>query len=317
MDEKLFNPTALKKIRTPEKLDAMLKITTPVGWMGLTTMLVILLSVVIWSIFGSFTEKAEGMGMILDVSGIGVVSAPAGGKVTQVFTYEGAHVTKGSLLAMIKQPSAMANTNMARFDVNLSSNDREAMSRVSQFDAKKHQQQAFEEVYSDYDGIVTELDIYQGMTVTDGATICRIRLDGGRKDMSGYFYVPVDNGKRIEPGMTLSLAPNSADIKQSGSLVGVVRYVGEYPVGVEAIRTTLGNNHLADWFLQKSQSALVEVSFDLVRDENSPSGYLWTTNVGEHKKITPGSFCTGYVIIDRKPPIEKIFYKFSQWLRSR
>lgn len=317
MQDDLFNPAALKKFRAPEKLDAMLKITSPAGWMGLTTMLVILFSVVIWSVFGSFTEKAEGMGMILDSRGVGVVSAPSGGKVTQILTYEGAKVKRGTLLALITQPSAGANTNMARFDVNLSSNDREVMSRVSQFDARKHQQQAFEEVYSDYDGIIAELDIEPGMTVTDGATVCRIRLDGGRQDVMGIFYVPVDKGKRIEPGMTLSLAPNSADIKQSGSLVGVVRSVGEYPVGVESIRKTLGNAQLADWFLQKSQSSLVAVNFDLVQDENSPSGYLWTTTVGEHKKITPGSFCTGYIIIDRKPPIEKIFYKFSQWLRSR
>lgn len=41
------------------------------------------------------------------------------------------------------------------------------------------------------------------------------------------------------------------------------------------------------------------------------------SQIGEHKSITAGSFCTGSIIIDRQPPIEKVFYKISQLLRSR
>ena len=32
---------------------------------------------------------------------------------------------------------------------------------------------------------------------------------------------------------------------------------------------------------------------------------------------TAGSFVTGTVIIERRPPIEKVFYRLSQWLRNR
>lgn len=313
----MFSREAMEKLSSPEKLDAQLKITSPAGWMGLSAMLVVVFSVVLWSVFGSFTEKAEGMGLILDANGIGVVSTPAGGKVEELFVYTGSRVRRGELIARITQPAQGADTRMARFDVNLSSNDREAMARVSQYDAKKYQQQMSEEIYSEYDGIVTEISIQNGMMVSAGSPVCRIRQDGGKKDMIGVFYVPVDKGKRVTPGMTLSLAPNGADVRETGSLIGIVRSVGEYPASAESIRMTLGNSQLADWFFQKTASALVEVTFDLVRDENSSSGYLWTSVVGEHKPVTPGSFCTGSVIIDRKPPIEKVFYKLSQWLRSR
>ena len=57
--------------------------------------------------------------------------------------------------------------------------------------------------------------------------------------------------------------------------------------------------------------------FELVKDEDSTSGYLWTSKVGVHKPITAGSFCTGSIIVERRPPIEKVFYKLSQWLRNR
>ena len=110
---------------------------------------------------------------------------------------------------------------------------------------------------------------------------------------------------------------NGVDVSMSGSLLGTVRSVSQYPVSAQSVQRHLGNEHLAQWILQSEQSAVMEVTFDLVKDESSESGYLWTSKVGEHKPITAGSFCTGSIIIERKPPIEKVFYKLSQWLRSR
>jgi hypothetical protein len=131
------------------------------------------------------------------------------------------------------------------------------------------------------------------------------------------MYVPVDKGKRIEPGQTIQLVPNGVDVQESGSLIGVVRTVSNYPVPLKSIEQQVSNPELAQWLMASGQGAVVEVSFVLVKDENNPSGYLWTSFVGEHKPVTAGSFCTGSVIIERRPPIEKVFYRISQWLRNR
>ena len=96
-----------------------------------------------------------------------------------------------------------------------------------------------------------------------------------------------------------------------------MRTVSQYPVTAQGIGQHLGNSQLAQFILQAEQGAVMEITFDLVKDADSESGYLWTSKVGEHKPITPGSFCTGSIIIERKPPIEKVFHKLSQWLRSR
>ena len=77
------------------------------------------------------------------------------------------------------------------------------------------------------------------------------------------------------------------------------------------------NSQLAQYVLNQQAGAAVEIKFELVKDPDSESGYLWTSVVGRHRPVTPGSFCSGYVVIERKPPIEKVFYKISQWLRSR
>ena len=150
-----------------------------------------------------------------------------------------------------------------------------------------------------------------------GNPICSVRITQDREDLTGILYIPVDKGKRVQPGMSIQLAPNGVDVSQSGSLLGVVRTVSQYPMTIQGIQQHLGNAQLAQWILQAQNSSVMEVTFDLVKDPDSESGYLWTSQVGEHKPITAGSFCTGSIIIERKPPIEKVFYKLSQWLRSR
>ena len=80
--DKIFNPKALEKLRSPDKLDSMIRITGPVGWMGLATVALLCFAIVLWSVYGSFTEKAEGYGLILDSAGVVNISHTVSGKVT-------------------------------------------------------------------------------------------------------------------------------------------------------------------------------------------------------------------------------------------
>lgn len=314
----LFSQEALDKLRSPEKLDTMLPITTPISWMGLIAVLVLLFSVVLWSIYGSFTVKADGMGLIMDSAGVMNVSHIASGKISSLYVRPGMTVKKGDLIAHMEQAAQSAETRMAQYGMGLAANDRDAVGRAYQYDAKRYQQDVSEYVFSDYDGIVDEVMVDIGTLVQAGNPICSVRMTQDREDLTGLLYIPVEKGKRVEPGMTIQLAPNGVDVSQTGSLIGVVRTVSQYPMTLQGIQQHLGNPQLAQWIIAaQNNSAVMEVTFDLVKDDSSESGYLWTSQVGEHKLITAGSFCTGSIIIERKPPIEKVFYKLSQWLRNR
>ena len=166
--------------------------------------------------------------------------------------------------------------------------------------------------------IVDDILAEKGSVISGGTPLISVRLaesKGG--ELKGILYIPVAKGKRVQSGQTIQLVPNGVDVSQTGSLLGTVRSVSQYPVTPQSMQKTLGNEQLAQWILRTQQSAVMEVSFDLVKDPGSESGYLWTSSVGEHKPITAGSFCTGSIIIERRPPIEKVFYKLSQWLRNR
>lgn len=314
---KIFSREALNKLRSPEKLDTLLPITTSINWMALIAIGILLFSVVLWSIFGAFTVKVDGMGMIMDSAGVVNVSHISDGKIKQIYVHSGSKIKKGDLIARMEQPVQDADTRMAQYNIALSQSDRDAMSRASEHDAKKTQELVNEYIYSDYDGIVDEVMVETGSIINVGTPICSIRRTQNRDELSGVLYIPVEQGKRVETGMSIQLAPNGVDTSQSGWLLGVVRSVSQYPTSTTAMSKVLGNEQLVQYILNNERGAVMEVKFDLVKDENSESGYLWTSFVGQHKPITAGSFCTGSIIIDRVPPIEKVFYKFSQWLRSR
>lgn len=315
--EKLFSREALNKLRSPEKLNTLIPVTNPIAWVGLIAICMLMFSIVLWSVFGAFTERANGMGLIMDSAGVINVSHAASGKITAVYIKTGDTVQSGQLIARMEQPERVADTQMAQYGAELASSDRDVIGRVYQYDAKLHQQNASENIYSEYDGVVDEVLIEKGSIIQPGNPICTVRLTRNRDELTGVFYVPVDKGKQIENGMLIQLAPNGVDVSKSGSLIGVVRSISQYPISGQGIQKSLGNAQLAQWIVSQGMGGAVEVKFDLVKDAADASGYLWTSVIGDHKPITAGSFCTGSIIIERQPPIERVFYKLSQFLRSR
>jgi NHLM bacteriocin system secretion protein len=236
----------------------------------------------------------------------------------EIYVHPGERVKKGALIAHVNLAQENAATRMAQYGPEMAGSSRDVISRVHEFDSKRYQKETAEYIYSPYDGIADEVLVENGGIVTSGTPVISVRLDNRENDLKGILYIPVDKGKRVEMGQSIQLAPGGVDISQTGSLIGVVRSVSQYPATLQSMKKNLGGNEqLAQMIIQGSQGAVMEVSFDLVKDPDSKSGYLWTSKVGEHKPVTAGSFCTGSIIIERRPPIEKVFYKLSQWLRSR
>ncbi len=61
----LFRKAALDKLASPERLDVLMQVTSPMGWLALTTVGGILVGVIVWSILGSIPERIDGQGVLL------------------------------------------------------------------------------------------------------------------------------------------------------------------------------------------------------------------------------------------------------------
>ncbi|MDR1979199.1 MAG: biotin/lipoyl-binding protein [Synergistaceae bacterium] len=317
MKREVFNEEALSRLRSPEQLDSVIKVTQPVAWMALFTLCFLAVSVVVWSVFGVMSVSVESVGMILDPSGVVNVYHDTSGKISEILVQPGSHVKKGDVVAKLTLPAMMNDIIKTRQDIMRSMNQDQVESQISNFDSIMNVWYYSFNILSTFDGIVTEVKVNVGDVVAAGSTsICSIRQHQNRQDVIALMYVSAESGKKIEPGMVARLVPSGADQQEDGSLMGVVRSVSLYPVSNSGIMKALGNSDVVSWILQKIGSAVMEVKVDLVKDPQSPSGYLWSSSVGKHRSVTVGTICTGSIVTDRQPPLSRVFKKLSQWLRN-
>jgi multidrug efflux pump subunit AcrA (membrane-fusion protein) len=317
MKQELFSEEALSRLRSPEQLDSLFRVTQPVTWMALAMICVLGASIVLWSIYGVMSDSVNAVGMIIDSAGVANVYHDAGGQLSEVLVRSGMRVKKGDVVARLSLPSLWGEITTSRQSIPMASNRQQVESGISNFDSTVNKWYQSEAIVSEHDGTVAEVAVNEGDIVSPGSTvICTIRRDQGRDELSALLYVPIDSGKKVKPGMVVRITPSGADSSEDGSLMGVVMEVSPFPSSNAGIIKNIGNADVAQWISQKLGGAVVGVRVDLVRDPKSKSGYLWSSIVGNHHTITAGTSCTGVVVVKRTPPIEKVFLKLSQWLRN-
>jgi HlyD family secretion protein len=104
----LFRKEALDSLVGPDQLDEMVRVTSPLGWLALSTALVIVGGCLGWSIFGSYRTTVSGQGLLVPAGGAFVsVYAPKAGWIDS-YRQRGDTVKKGELLARLSAPEDAA-----------------------------------------------------------------------------------------------------------------------------------------------------------------------------------------------------------------
>src|SRR5262245_9171993 len=62
----------------PEQ-EKLMRVTSPQGWIALTTLGIVLIAVIVWSVIGSIPERIEGKGIVVRGGGLRQVRASGGG----------------------------------------------------------------------------------------------------------------------------------------------------------------------------------------------------------------------------------------------
>src|SRR5688572_1619154 len=97
----LFRKAALDKLASPERLDVLMQVTSPMGWLALTTVGGILIGVIIWSIFGSIPERVNGEGVLLRGGANKEIRSSGSGVISSMDLREGQMITVGQALGTI------------------------------------------------------------------------------------------------------------------------------------------------------------------------------------------------------------------------
>ena len=312
----LFRKRALDRLRSPDDLDTFFTAATPVVWVSLVTVLLLVFSGIAWSFFGVLSDKVSGTGLIVDSAGIVNISPSTGGRVVELRAETGDTVQKGQIVALVEQYSVEQDIAKLKADLNNASSRSDMASKVAQMNSLMDKYLRDSQVISPFSGKVAEIKVNQGDIVSTGAPLFSLRLSPDRGEMKVLLYVPVLDGKKIQPGMTVQITTGTSSSNEYGYLIGKVKSVSSYPISTEGILSRTGNKDVANWIVQRSGGAVMEVNVELIKDPDTVSGYLWSSISGAPDKLSPGTACSASIVVKRQAPIAKAFQKLNQWLRS-
>ncbi len=103
MNPKIFRKSALERLQSPEQLDQTIRITSPSGWIALAALWLLLITAILWGIYGSIPSKVTGGGMLIKSGGVYKVVSQAAGQITDISVNVGEMVRKGDIVARLAQ----------------------------------------------------------------------------------------------------------------------------------------------------------------------------------------------------------------------
>lgn len=145
-------------------------------------------------------------------------------------------------------------------------------------------------VVSPFNGRVVEAKANTGQVVSRGGpllTLVRSDVPGTEAGgLVGLIYVGAQDGKKLQPGMTVELSPATAPQQEYGYLVGRVVRVADTPASSAGMLRTLQNDALVNEF-QRNQRTLFEVNIVMERDERGE--LRWSAGNGPPFTIEGGT----------------------------
>lgn len=107
LQTQLFRKVSLERLSSPEQLDMLMKVTSAKGWVALAALGGLVLTSVLWGVFGSIPTKVSGSSCILiRPGGTLEVVAPSSGRVIDISVEPGDLVREGQIIARIDRNEA-------------------------------------------------------------------------------------------------------------------------------------------------------------------------------------------------------------------
>lgn len=168
------------------------------------------------------------------------------------------------------------------------------------------------QIVSGQAGCVLEVSAVVGQVMSPGMRIGTLQTqEQGKASLTSIAYFDVKDGKRIKPGMTVYITPDTVKRERYGGIVATVKSVSAYPVASSTAIAKLGNAELAD--ILTGKTAKVEVMTELVPEPSNFSGYKWSSSKGPNMKLTPGTTAALRVKVEEQAPITFLLPFLREW----
>jgi multidrug resistance efflux pump len=315
MNRPQFSKEALDKARSPERLDTLFSPTTSLGWAALASVLLILLSGAFWAVFGVLSDKVVGVGLIVNAEGVANITHAHSARVSELKIDVGQRVRRGDLVAVLWRGES--ETDLANLKSKYATySSREQLHLDADIQSAKTRLATETLVVSPYSGVIIEKKVMPGEIIHPGQALFAVEIDDNYKELAAVTYIPAFENKKVKPGMTVQISISAMDSKEQGYLLGRVINVSQFPVSTASVMKWTGNKELADWLISLLGNSASEVQIALIKDENNPSGYMWSNIIGGGQdNITSGTVFVSSIVYKRQSPLTKAFFHMSQWLR--
>ena len=270
----LYRKSALERISSPDQLDKVLKVTSPMSWLALLGITLIVVVTVIWSIVGSIPMVISTKGIISSPVGSNAVYIQEAGTVVSVRVRTGDEIHHGDLVLTYKNAS------------------NEVLS-----------------VYSNQAGTVAGLVANLDDTLNPGSEIIRVTPNVPSSQMV-VCYVPLAQAKKLERGMRVNVLLDSLDSTSYGNMVARVINIDTYAASSAGMAAVLGTGNNLDATFT-SNGPVVAVACELATDPSTVSGYWWSNEKGAGVTVSNGSLITAKIVTEEVAPISKLFSKIS------
>lgn len=264
----LFRKSALEKLSSPEQLDKTIVITSPLSWLAIIGTAIIIVSFIVWSVLGTLPTTIYSSGIIVDSENIIDVHSPYKGTVLKFYVKEGEVVSIGDKIADIQVSETDSKTLLSTQE-----------GKVSQVIYREN------ENINKYDNIIK-------ITPTEQKIL--------------LCYVPVETGKQITKNMKAIITPTSFDEKKYGHMEASIISVDDYATSIDDMKNQIGtNNEFINMFA--SDMPMMAVVCSINKDNDTESGYYWSSSNGKDIAVSDGTICGVKIIIDESAPISRLF----------
>lgn len=266
----LYRKTSLEKLSNPEQLDRAITVTSPMSWLALIGVALIIVATLIWSVVGSLPTVQTVNGLVVSPQSVGAYCSEKSGTVSRLLKSPGDSVKEEEGLAVVKTGDG------SEYTVKASDN-----------------------------GTLTDYVVEVGAKVSAGMEIARFTPKTEQEQLVAC-YVPITIAQQLKEDMKVLLYLSSADSQTYGHMEGWIDSIGEYAANTSNMWYVVGaDNLMADQFL--SQGPVVLVTCHIKTDDTAKSGYYWSSENGKQLTVSNGTFVTAKIITDESAPITKLF----------
>lgn len=274
----LYRKSALEKISSPDQLDVMLKISSPMSWLALAGATLIVVVTIIWAFVGRIPMTVTTTGIVAGPDGTNAVYSNVAGTVINVFVSRGDKVYEKDKVMEVETDRG-------------------------------------ENVYilSDQVGYISEIVAPEGSIITQNSEVLRVSPNTESTQVV-VCYVLTSDAQKVKRGNHAYISLSASDSKSYGHMVGRVVNIDAGAASANAQEKVLGSDNNLSKSFSSDGKAVTAITCELYPSTQSVSGYFWSNTKGDQLAVNNRDMCSVKIITKQVRPIEKLFEKlFDLW----